>query len=114
MTLQQEQYRAEPTIASRGLPTMATRIQIPQQMLGKLLKTKNYLDRNMHGETSVRAKLIFSNKPMIGTDTKAATTNRTNTAINTLLKATVTIPRKCIPAWSRKRIRNNVVQMRIE
>ena len=114
MTLQQQQYRADPTTASRGLPTMAPQIEIPQQMLGKLLNTTNYLDRNMHGVTSVKTKLPFSNKPRTGTDTKAATTSHANTSMNTLLKATVTIPRKCILAWSRKRARNNVVQMCIE
>ena len=36
--LQQEQYRAVPTFASRGLPTMAPRIYIAQQMLGNLWK----------------------------------------------------------------------------
>ena len=65
-TLQQEQYRAVPTFASRGLPTMAPRIYIAQQMLGKLWK-KKCLDRNMQSRTCVTTRLIISSKPIPGT-----------------------------------------------
>ena len=80
VTLQPEQYRAVPTFASRGLPTMAPRIHIAQQMLGKLWK-KKCLDRNMQSRTCVTTRLIISSKPIPGTKTKA--TPRINTQLKT-------------------------------
>ena len=70
--LQPEQYRAVPTFASRGLPTMAPRIYIAQQMLGKLWK-KKCLDRNMQSRTCVTSRLIVSSKTHTWNENKSHT-----------------------------------------